>query len=101
MIAGLFASAGTFRRCVPEKISFVVLNQVDLALTVLAASLGLYELNPLMKSLVAMPAMLLVVKVAIPLLIAWLAPGRLLIPAILLLLFVVCWNLKELLVFLI
>jgi len=101
MIAGLFASAGTFRRCVPEKISFVLLNQVDLALTVYASSLGLYELNPLMRSLVTAPAMLLVVKVAIPLLIAWLAPGRLLLPAIAVLLFVVCWNIKELLVFLI
>ena len=77
----------------------MLLNLLDLALTLSAVSLGLSELNPLMRYLITVPAMLLVIKVAIPLLIAWLAPGRLLIPAIVLLFLVVCWNAKELLVF--
>ena len=100
MTANLFASAATFRRCVPEKVSFILLNQADLVLTVLAVSYGFYELNPVMRYLVTMPVMLLVFKLAIPLLIAWLAPGRFLLPAIALLSVVVCWNIKELFLFL-
>ena len=100
MTPNLWSSTATFRQCMPEKVSFVLLNQVDLLLTVFAVSLGLSELNPLMRHLVAMPAMLLTIKCAIPLLIAWLVPGKLLLPAIILLAFVVSWNLKELLLFL-
>ena len=77
----------------------MLLNLLDLVLTLSAVSLGLSELNPLMRYLITVPAMLFVIKVAIPLLIAWLAPGRLLVPAIVLLFLVVCWNAKELLVF--
>ncbi len=84
----------------PEKVSFVLLNQADLLLTVLAASFGLSELNPFMRHMVAMPVMLLLAKCALPLLIAWLVPGKLLLPAIILLSFVVGWNLKEWLLFL-
>ena len=101
MTAGLFASTATFRRCVPEKAAFVLLNLLDMVLTLTAVSWGFSELNPLMRYLVTVPAMLVVVKFAIPLLIAWLAPGRLLLPAILLLSLVVGWNIKELLIFLI
>ena len=78
----------------------MLLNLLDLGLTLYAVSVGLSELNPLMRYLITVPAMLFVIKVAIPLLIAWLAPGRLLVPAIVLLFLVVCWNAKELLVFL-
>lgn len=96
----LFRSAGTFRQCLAEKVCFVLLNQLDLALTVLAMVFGFYELNPLMRHLIAMPLQLLVVKSAIPLLIAWLAPGKLLLPSIILLVFLVGWNVKELILFL-
>ena len=84
----------------PEKVSFVLLNQFDLGLTVLAVSLGLSELNPVMKYLVTVPLLLLIVKFAIPVLIAWLAPGKFLLPAIVLLALVVSWNVKELLLLL-
>ena len=100
MTANLWASTATFKRCIPEKVSFVLLNQVDLVLTILAVSLGLSELNPLIRHLVAVPVLLLIIKVAIPLLIAWLTPGKFLIPAIILLSLVVSWNVKELLIFL-
>ena len=100
MRANLWASAATFRQCAAEKISFVLLNQLDLTLTVLAVSLGLSELNPLMRHLVAVPLLLLTIKCAVPLLIAWLIPGKFLLPAIILLSLVVSWNAKELLLFL-
>ena len=100
MTANMWSSAGTFKQCVAEKTSFVVLNQVDLVLTLFAISLGLTELNPLMRHLVTMPFLLLVVKCAIPLLIAWLIPGKLLLPAIVLLSVLVGWNVKELFIFL-
>ena len=80
MTANLWDSTATFRRGTVEKASFVLLNQFDLTLTVLAMSLGFSELNPLIRHLVNIPVLLLVVKLAIPLLIAWLIPGRLLLP---------------------
>ena len=82
------------------KVSFVLLNQVDLFLSVLAVSLGLWEINPLMRYLVTVPALLVIFKFVIPLLIAWLVPGKLLLPAIVLLSLVTIWNVKELLYFL-
>jgi hypothetical protein len=97
MRASLWDSTATFKRCTAEKASFVLLHQFDLILTVLAIMLGFFELNPVMRYLVAMPVLLLIVKLAIPLLITWLAPGRLLLPAIALLCLVACWNIKEML----
>ena len=100
MIANLFSSAATFRQCTAEKASFVFLSLFDLTLTVLATHLGITELNPFIRLLVGIPVLLLVVKVAIPLLIAWLSPGKLLLPSIALLSFVIVWNIKELVIFL-
>lgn len=100
MTVDLGASAATFRQCAAKKVLFVLLNQLDLVLTSLALSLGLYELNPFMRNLVNAPFQLLVLKFAVPLLIAWLVPGKFLIPAIILLSLVVGWNVKELLLFL-
>lgn len=93
----LWDSVATFRRGVGAKVSFVLLNQIDLVLTVLAVSMGFCEMNPLMRSLAAAPLQLVLIKFAIPLFIAWLVPGRLLLPAIGLLVFVVGWDIKELL----
>lgn len=78
------------------KFGYVLLHQLDLVLTVQATSAGFLELNPLMNSILASPLHMVAVKVLAPLLIAWLVPGRLLVPAVLLLLGVMCWNLKEL-----
>jgi hypothetical protein len=100
MTSNLLDSTATFRKCTAEKLSFVLLNQLDLILTVYAVSLGLSELNPWMQAMVSMPVLLVPIKVIIPLLIAWLIPGRLLLPAIVLLSLVVTWDAKELLVFL-
>ena len=100
MTANLWDSSATFRRCTAEKASFVLLNQFDLTLTVLAIYLGLSELNPLIRQLVNIPVLLLIVKLALPLLIAWLIPGKLLLPSIALLTLVIVWNIKELIIFL-
>jgi len=79
------------------RVIYVLLHQVDLALTVFAVSCGATELNPLMRILLDAPLQLAVFKVGVPLLIAWLLPGRLLLPASALLSLIVCWNIKELL----
>lgn len=98
MRANLWDSAATFRRGTAGKVSFILLNQFDLVLTVLAVYLGYPELNPFMRLLVTIPVLLLVFKVALPLLIAWLIPGKLLLPSVALLALVIIWNLKELLI---
>jgi hypothetical protein len=96
----LWDSVATFRRGTVEKASFVLLNQFDLALTMLAIYLGCTELNPFIRHIVDLPVVLLTVKLAIPLLIAWLIPGKLLLPSIALLALAFIWNMKELLLLL-
>ena len=100
MVTSWWDSSITFKRCTAEKVSFVFLCVFDLALTILAMYLGLYEMNPFIRFLVHVPLLLLMVKLFIPVLIAWLMPGKLLLPSIALLALVVIWNLKELAVFL-
>jgi len=92
-------SSATFKQCTLEKVSFVVLNQVDLVLTLVAINLGFDELNPLVNFLLEMPVLLVLFKLIIPVLIAWLIPGRLLWPSIGLLVLVAIWNLKELITY--
>jgi hypothetical protein len=99
MLANWMDSAVTFKKCTVSKITFILLNQMDLSLTVLAISLGLTELNPFVRFLVQMPVLLIVVKLVIPVLIAWIMPGKLLWPSIALLAIVVLWNIKELVIF--
>ena len=101
MTTSWWDSSATFKQCTLEKVSFVVLNQVDLTLTLVAMYLGFDELNPLVAYLLKIPALLVVVKFILPLLIAWLMPGRLLWPSIALLVAVAIWNLKELISFLV
>jgi hypothetical protein len=98
MVTGLMASAITLKKCTTEKVAFIILNVVDLLLTLLAVSLGAHELNPMMHEMLGSPYQLLVVKIIIPVFFAWLIPGKLLIPAIALLTFVVGWNIHELLI---
>ncbi|HUT67392.1 MAG TPA: DUF5658 family protein [Dehalococcoidales bacterium] len=93
-------SSATFRRCTAEKASFILLCGFDLTLTILAMYLGLAELNPFVRYIIRIPALLLMIKLFIPVLIAWLMPGKLLWPSIGLLILVVVWNIKELVVFL-
>ncbi len=96
MLGSLFLSVATFRRGFWYKAAFVVLNLFDLLLTVLAFYFGLSEMNPIMRMALGVPLALVGLKVVLPVLIAWLAPGALLLPANLLLAFVVAWDCKEL-----
>lgn len=82
------------------KISYVWLHLMDLILTNIGISLGLSEINMWMKNLLTAPWQLLTFKLAIPILIAWLVPSKFLVPAVLLLLMVVCWDIKELIILL-
>ena len=94
-------SSATFKKCTIEKVSFVILNQVDLTLTLVAMHLGFDELNPFVGFLLEIPALLVVAKGILPLLIAWLMPGRLLWPSIALLFGVAVWNIKELIAYIV
>lgn len=78
------------------KISYLALQVLDLGLTLLAVSLGAGELNPVMRASLASPVQLVVMKGGLPLLLAWLLPGKFLIPGIVFLLLVTGWNVKEL-----
>ena len=80
------------------KAVFLLLQLVDLTLTALAARYGWLELNPLMEVSTDSTYKLALFKFGIPVLISWFVPGRWLIPAILLLMMVVGWNVKELIV---
>ena len=95
-----FDSPATFRRGTVAKVSFILLCLADLALTVFARSQGFSEMNPLMVYLCNVPALLLLVKLALPVAIAWLVPGKLLLPSIALLALAFLWNIKEMLSFL-
>lgn len=79
------------------KATYFILHQVDVFLTLIAVSMGYTELNPLMRAMLDSPIQLVVIKVFIPLVIIWLCPNKLLIPAAAFLLLVVLWNVKELL----
>jgi hypothetical protein len=77
------------------KVSFLLLQMADLVLTLVAARSGWVELNPVMQAQLDSLAMMALLKFVVPGLVSWFVPGRLLIPAILLLCGVVGWNLKE------
>ena len=79
------------------KLTYLILQVLDLGLTLLAIALGGTELNPVMRASLSSPVQLAVMKVGLPLMLAWLLPGRFLIPAIAFLLLVLVWNIKELL----
>jgi hypothetical protein len=77
------------------KAVFLLLQMADLVLTLVAARSGWVELNPIMRAQLDSLAIMALVKFVIPGLVSWFVPGRLLIPAILLLCGVIGWNLKE------
>jgi len=101
MIARLFESSATFKKCTAEKVAFIALGAVDLLLTLTAVNLGLSELNPVIRFLLYIPVLLLLVKLLLPVFIAWLMPGKLLLPSIMLLALVIIWDIKELVFFMV
>jgi hypothetical protein len=99
MLATLRASAITFKKDTPEKLAFIVLNILDMALTTFAMNVGASELNPFMRSAFGVPYLTYFVKLAFPVFLAWLLPGKLLIPSIFLLIFIIVWNSTQLVLF--
>ena len=99
MLANLMASAITFRRATTEKIAFIGLNVIDLVLTLFAMNMGAHELNPIMRGMISSPMSIFTTKLLMPLVLAWLLPGKLLIPSIAVLVFVVGWDVRELIIF--
>jgi hypothetical protein len=99
MTTNWFESAATFKKHTQEKVLFILLSEFDLTVTVVAVSMGFTEINPFIKFLITIPLLLIAVKLLIPVLIAWLIPGRLLLPSIAVLALVTIWNIKEILVF--
>ncbi len=93
----IWESSNKYLSGVTVKISYVLLHLTDLILTNIGTSFGLSEVNMWMKNLLTTPLQLLVFKLAIPVLIAWLVPSKFLAPAVVLLFIVVCWDVKELL----
>jgi hypothetical protein len=94
-------SSATFKQCTAEKVAFIALAEADLLLTVVAVFAGFTELNPFVKFLLAVPALLVLIKGILPVIIAWIIPGRLLWPSIAALGVVFALNVKELIVALI
>ena len=78
------------------KIAYVIMHQADILLTSFALSTGFRELNPVIRGVIDTPVQLLAIKLLIPLIIAWLVPARLLLPALGLLLVVIIFNLTQL-----
>jgi hypothetical protein len=100
IVGSYIFGALSFRRCFPEKVSFIILNALDILLTVAAYNMGLKELNPVMANMLTTPWLLISIKLALPILIAWLLPGKWLWPALALMCLVIGWDVKELLIFL-
>ena len=78
------------------RLGYVLLQQTDLAITAYGLSRGFTELNPFMRSLLASPVQLIAVKVVFPLIIAWLVPGKYLLPGLLLFVLVNLLNVLQL-----
>jgi hypothetical protein len=100
MVSGWRESAATFKKSTAEKLAFICLCGLDLTLTIVGMYLGFYEMNPLMRFLIHLPVLLVLVKLFLPIGLAWLLPGKLLWPSIALLALIVIWNVKELVVYL-
>lgn len=95
-VRDLTASTATFSRDTNYKLAFIALGLVDLALTLYAINIGFVERNPIFAALQDDPLGLFFLKVVGPTFIAWLAPGKLLLPSIALLFGIVGWNVGEL-----
>ena len=91
-----YLSAAEFKKGWIIKVTYVILHQTDMLLTNFAISAGFIEANPIISDLLDKPVQLLVFKLIIPVIIAWLVPARLLLPALGVLLVVLGFNLREL-----
>lgn len=91
-----YLSVVEWKKGLSIKVAYVLLHQADILLTNFAIFAGFKELNPFIRGLLDTPVQLLVFKLIIPLIIAWLVPAKLLLPALGLLLVVIVLNLTQL-----
>ena len=91
-----YLSIEEWKKGLHVKIIYVLLHQADILLTSYAIAAGFKEFNPLMRGLLGAPFELLIFKLIIPIIIAWLVPAKLLLPAMVLLALVVGSNLTQL-----
>ncbi len=91
-----YLSVAEFRKGLGIKVAYVLLHQADILLTNFAVSAGFQELNPIVRGFLDTPVQLLVLKLIIPSIIAWLVPAKLLLPALVFLLVVLGINLMGL-----
>ena len=68
-------------------------------MSLLAVNLGFKEMNPLMAVLLGQAPLTILLKLVLPVTIAWVTPGRWLKPAILVLLLVLLWDIHELVLY--
>ena len=91
-----YLTVSEFKKGIPIKVAYVLMQQADMLMTNFAMSAGFHEVNPLIRGILGSPSELLVVKLLVPVIIAWLVPAKLLIPAIGVLLVVLALNLHAL-----
>ena len=89
-------STATFAHGTALKVVFIAVAFIDLLLTMSAVQQGFVEMNPIMVRALGNPLELVMLKVMAPVFIAWLAPDKLLIPSIGLLMAVTGWNMAQL-----
>ncbi len=77
------------------KVAFLTLQMADLTVTLMAARNGWVELNPVMRASLQSLYKVALFKFAVPILVSWFVPGRLLVPAILLLCGILGWNFHQ------
>lgn len=85
-----------YKKGLSLRVTYVVLQTVDLLMTWYAVQAGYEELNPVIRGFLDSPGKLILFKLVIPLGIAWLVPAKLLLPALLLLLGIIGFNITEL-----
>jgi hypothetical protein len=94
-----YLKIGEFRKGLSLRVAYVALQLVDCLMTVLAVNAGFEELNPVMRGIIDSPVQMVTIKLVLPLVIAWLVPAKLLIPAMVLLMVIIGLNVKELVLF--
>ncbi len=91
-----YFSLAEFKKGLSLRVAYMVLQLADLLMTYYAVNAGYEELNPIMRGFLDSPVQLVMLKLVVPLAIAWLVPARLLLPALALLLAVIGFNITEL-----
>jgi hypothetical protein len=91
-----YYTVAEYKKGLSLRIAYVVLQLADLLMTWFAVQAGYEELNPIVRGFLATPLQLVMFKFFVPLAMAWLVPSRLLLPALVLLMGIIGFNITEL-----